>query len=298
MSLTDDTGHAAGLARHRAEQAAAALPPLLIAAERVAATVAPGVHGRLRVGTGETFWQFRRYVTGDPANRIDWRQSAKTERVFVRENEWEAAQSVWLWRDLSPSMVYRSRLAEETKHERASLLLLAAASLLVRGGEHIALLGQNRIARAGRTALDRITLSLIREDDRGGEAIPLVRLPRYGQLVLLSDFLAPFAETEHAIRHYAAQGVRGHLLQVLDPAEEELPFRGRIRFEGLEGEGEYIASRAETLRGSYAARLRALRGSLTDLCSSIGWTFGHHRTDAQPQSALLALYSAFSEDLA
>src|SRR5690242_21378702 len=98
----------AGILQHRAEQAAAALPPLLVAAERVAVTVAQGVHGRRRVGQGETFWQFRQYQPGDPAARIDWRESAKSQRLYVRETEWEAAQTVWLSRDASDPIEYSS----------------------------------------------------------------------------------------------------------------------------------------------------------------------------------------------
>jgi uncharacterized protein (DUF58 family) len=144
-----------------------------------------------------------------------------------------------------------------------------------------------------------MTLSMIREDDRTSDPSlpPQVRLPRYGHLVLMSDFLSPFEDIERVVRHYAAMGVSGHLLQVLDPAEETLPFSGRIRFEGLEGEGDYLATRAERLRASYEARLDALRKSLTDLCAAVGWTFGHHRTDVSPQTALLALYSSFSETI-
>ena len=129
--------------RDRAEQAAAVLPPLLVAAERVATTVAQGVHGRRRVGQGETFWQFRQYEQGDAAARIDWRESAKSQRLYVRETEWEAAQSVWLWRDASTSMEYSS--AEylggtwPTKRDRGELMLVALASLLVRGGERLTL---------------------------------------------------------------------------------------------------------------------------------------------------------------
>ena len=72
---------APGGLRHRAEQAGSALPPLLVAAERVAATVAQGIHGRRRVGQGETFWQFRQYQPGYAATRIDWRESAKSQRL-------------------------------------------------------------------------------------------------------------------------------------------------------------------------------------------------------------------------
>ncbi|MEE8544373.1 MAG: DUF58 domain-containing protein, partial [Alphaproteobacteria bacterium] len=64
--------------RQQAELLAATLPPLLVAAERVAATVAQGVHGRRRVGSGETFWLFRGYQPGVSATMFDWRQSAKT----------------------------------------------------------------------------------------------------------------------------------------------------------------------------------------------------------------------------
>ena len=94
--------------RQRAEETAARLPPLLVAAERIAASVAQGVHGRRRVGKGESFWQFRRYQQGDPVQSIDWRQSAKREHLYIRENEWEAAQSVWVWLDRSTSMQYHS----------------------------------------------------------------------------------------------------------------------------------------------------------------------------------------------
>ena len=118
--------------RQRAEQLAALLPPLLVEAERIAVTVAQGVHGRRRVGTGDAFWQFRRYQPGDPAQAIDWRQSAKRQSYFIRQNEWEAAESVWLWRDDSPSMAWRSNFGPCEKLERATLLLLATAALLVR----------------------------------------------------------------------------------------------------------------------------------------------------------------------
>src|SRR5689334_21902661 len=120
--------------QHRAEELAAALPPLLVAAERVATTVAQGVHGRRRVGQGETFWQFRQYEPGDSAQRIDWRESAKSERLYIRQTEWEAAQSVWLWRYGSPSMDYSSAPTLPRKRARADLLLVALAALLMRGG--------------------------------------------------------------------------------------------------------------------------------------------------------------------
>jgi len=286
--------------RQRAEQLAAPIPPLLVAAERVAATVAQGVHGRRRVGTGETFWQYRRYQQGDAASAIDWRQSAKRQQFFVRQNEWEAAESVWLWRDGSASMAYRSKLSESEKSERATLLLLALAALLLRGGERVALFGDERPPSSGKATLDRLAAQLLLPKTSGDAAASLpgiADLPRFAQLVLIGDFLSPLAEIEAVVRHYAAAGVNGHLLQVLDPAEEDLPFFGRTRFEGVEGEGTLTIGRVEQLRGDYLARFAAHQDGLKSLCRAAGWTVSSHRTDRPPQNALLALYAALSGGL-
>ena len=284
----------AGLFQHRAEQAAAALPPLLVAATRVAATVAQGVHGRRRVGQGETFWQFRQYQPGDAATRIDWRESAKSQRLYVRETEWEAAQSVWLWRDASPSMDYASARNLSTKRERADLLTLALAALLLRGGERVTLLGTGIAPSHGRAVLMRMAQQL--ERDPGAGLPGIEPLPRHSQTVLTGDLLAPLDETERLVASYAAMGVSGFLLQVLDPAEETLPFDGRVRFEGLEHEDPLLISRVETIRSQYTERLARHRAGLAAIARAAGWRFATHRTDKPPHTALLALYTALAEN--
>lgn len=277
--------------RQRAEQLVAHLPPLLVAAEHVAAIVAQGVHGRRRVGPGETFWQYRRYQQGDAATMIDWRASAKSTRLYVRENEWEAAESVWLWADASPSMRFESRLSRTSKLDRARLLLMALAVLLVRGDENIALLGSDRRPRTGSAALTRFATRLIRDGDEQADSLPRHDiLPRHAQLVLIGDFLEPLESLDAMIKHFAGLGVTGHMVQVLDPAEETLPYAGRVLFDGLEREGSMLASRAEALRDQYVRRLAAHRDSLSAQARRAGWTFTVHHTDKPPQAALLPLF--------
>jgi uncharacterized protein (DUF58 family) len=278
----------------RGEALASNLPPLLVAAERVAATVSQGVHGRRRVGPGETFWQFRHYDFGDTAQRIDWRQSAKSDRVYVREREWEAAQSVWLWRDGSPSMRWSSSKNRVTKLGRADLLMVALASLLARGGEHLALLGQGMSPAAARTAIRRLAATLERDDIVNQNLPGLEPLPRYARVVLLGDFLSPLEEVRSTITYFARRGVRGHLLQVLDPAEETLPFSGRVMFVGSENEGEVLFGRVEAVREDYRTALANHQAGLRDLARNAGWTTLSHRTDQPPQVALLALYFALA----
>ena len=284
---------------HKAEELAAALPPLLVAAERVATTVSQGVHGRRRVGQGETFWQFRRYEPGDSTHRIDWRQSAKSDRVYIRETEWEAAQSVWLWRDASPSMRYRSADALPAKLERANLLLLALTVLLVRGGERVAMLATGVTPSSSRAALLRIARGLENGGAPSPEGVPSLPvfepLPRYGRLVLFGDFLSPLDDVRAAVTAFANRGVRGHLVQVFDPAEETLPFKGRVRFDGMEREGEILFGRVETVRERYHGELAQHREGLAEIARAVGWTNSVHHTDRSPVTALLELYLMLSQ---
>lgn len=279
----------------RAEALAADLPPLLVAADRVAATVSQGVHGRRRVGHCETFWQFRRYQTGDPAQAVDWRQSAKSQPLYVRETEWEAAQSVWFWRDASPSMDYRSAPSLPTKGERADILLLALASLLVRGGERLALLGAGRPPAPGRAALTRLAATLEGKGRSDADLPGRERLPRHARVVLFGDLLAPLEAVKATIAGLAGQGVGGHLVQILDPAEETLPFAGRVVFEGLEGDTDVLFGRTESIRDDYRAALEAHRQGLRELARAAGWTIVTHHTDHPPQTVLLSLFLAIAE---
>lgn len=292
---------------HRAEGMSAHLPPLMVAAERVAATVSQGVHGRRRVGQGETFWQFRRYQFGDGAQLIDWRQSAKSQPVYVRETEWEAAQSIWLWRDGSPSMAYGSSHAWPRKIDRADLLLMALASLLIRGGEHVSLLGTGMTPATGRGMLLRLWSMIEAQGKNKGKnkgeksetpvaSLPAFEtLPRHGRVVLIGDFLSPLDEVQDTISMLANQGIGGHLVQILDPAEQTLPFSGRVRFDGMEGEGEVLIGRVEALKADYLNELTRHNRGIEALAKSFGWSYVLHHTDSSPEATLLALYLVLSQ---
>ena len=279
---------------HEAEALAAGLPPLMVAAERVATTVSQGVHGRRRVGQGETFWQFRRYEPGDTVQHIDWRQSAKNDPVYIRENEWEAAQSVWLWRDGSPSMSFMSSDELEPKRGRADLLLMALASLMIRGGEHVSMLGTGALPATGRKVLMRLWNDI--ESGRLAETgLPgFEPLPRHGRLVMFSDFLSPLDDVQMAINAFAHHGVRGHIVQIVDPAEETFPYDGRVLFEGPEGEGSTVIGNVENIAAQYQNVFAAHIDGVQAIAHVAGWGFTRHRTDHAPETALMALYQALS----
>jgi uncharacterized protein (DUF58 family) len=272
---------------------AESLPDLLIEARRVSTTVLAGWHGRRTSGRGETFWQFRPFVTGETASSIDWRRSARDEHLFVREKEWEAAHTMWLWADLSASMDFRSRLSETTKRTRAMVLLLALADMLSTAGERIGLAGASDaiLARNGAERLAALLPGAARNpgppETRG--------LRRFSDIVLFGDFLDPIAEVQASLDAILRSGARAHLVQVMDPIEETFPYAGRTEFIDPESGVRHVVSRAEQYRDDYRNRLAALREYLRTLCGRLDWTFIVHRTDRPATEPLLALHARLAD---
>jgi uncharacterized protein (DUF58 family) len=287
--------HAVRVAQHhqrRAIELAERFPRLCVSAREAAASVMHGVHGRRRAGTGETFWQFRPFISGESACRIDWRRSAKDERLYVREREWEAAHMVFIWIDRSPSMWFASELALQSKIDRALVLGLAAADLLVDGGERAGLLGLMP-ALAVRDIIERFAEVLIAEEnrERGApeELPPELSLPRGAHVILIGDFLAHPAEISETIAHIGANGARGHLVMIADPVEETFPFEGNTEFIDVDSRARLRAGRAETFRETYIERLALHRDAIGAAARRRGWSLSLHRTDRPATEALLAL---------
>lgn len=279
---------------HEAELLSERLPPLLVEAERIANTVAQGIHGRRRAGPGETFWQFRHHVAGDTAASIDWRQSAKSQSYFVRENEWEVAESVWIWCDTSASMDYSYTDETPTKKDRALVLSLALTHLLLRAGERVGVLGEGALPFMGIGSFSRLGALLVGSAGGDDGIPPKIQLPRHARLVILSDFLNPQQDLLENLDFLTHGGARGHLVHVLDPAEEEFPFEGRTLFQGLEDNLELVIGRAQTLRDPYREKLDALKSGLMDWARRVNWSYTQHRTDKPPHLSLLKFYNLLS----
>jgi uncharacterized protein (DUF58 family) len=278
--------------RRDAATLSARLPSLVIAARRVAQTVRHGVHGRRRAGSGETFWQFRPFLSGEPSSRVDWRRSAREERAFVREREWEAAHTVWIWFDRSPSMQFASSLAPVSKIDRAALLTLAFADLCVRGGERAGLLGLTRpLAMQG--VVERFAEAIATDERLQGPSqtpLPpaLPAAPR-SMILMIGDFLSEPEEVARAIGAVSAEGAIGELVMIVDPIEETYPFSGNTEFLHPAGPLRVLTPRAQNLRDAYLARLAAHRDAIRAICTRLGWGMSIHRTDGSPAEMLLAL---------
>lgn len=272
---------------------ASLVPDLLVDARRIANTVISGWHGRRRKGVGENFWQFRPYVDGEAVSRIDWRRSARDDQhTFVRDREWEAAHTIWLWADPSPSMLYKSAGATVSKESRALVLVLAMAELLSRSGERIAWPGLSDPFTA-RNGAERLATILAQATD-----VPtrpdLLSIRRFSDVVVASDFLDPVEETMEWLDVLARHGVRAHLIEIADPAEEIFPYSGRTEFVDPETRQKYTAGRAETLSREYRSLYIARREALASWCTRLGWSYTVNHTDRLASEALVRLHMALS----
>jgi uncharacterized protein (DUF58 family) len=276
----------------RGEALSQVLPPLLVRAEKVAASIILGVHGRKAAGPGESFWQYRAYGFGDSTQRVDWHRSARSDKVYIRENEWESANTLWVWANTGPRMDYKSHLSTSSKLDRAQIIALAMASLAMRGHERVGALGSPRSAAHGRMALMRVAEWVAEKRDAATPAIAARQ--RRAAVLLVSDCLQSIADIRRSWTTLAEAGLKGHIVQIADPAEETLPFDGRNEFLGLDTSATYLARKTESLRAAYVKAYGDHRQQLRDLARSLGWTFTVHRTDEAPSRCLLPLYTHIS----
>lgn len=282
--------------RGGAEALAANLPPLLAEARHLAATVEVGLHGRRRAGQGDEFWQYRQAQPGDEARRVDWRRSARSDQTFLREQEWQAAQSVQIWVDGAASMDYASAPEWPAKGDRARLLALALSILLERAGERFGLTDGVIAPRTGRAQLARVAEALAQAADaRCGAPPEASHLMPGARALFLTDGLGDPKALTAAILGAADRGVKGAILQVLDPAEAEFPFAGSAIFESMIPGLWHQTRDAAGLRQDYLARLGARRAQLEDMTHGTGWVYSMHRTDHSAASALLWIYQAIGQ---
>ncbi|HEX5935479.1 MAG TPA: DUF58 domain-containing protein [Pseudorhizobium sp.] len=286
----DRTGSAEALVRAR--QRAVLVPDCLVEARRVANTVIAGWHGRRKRGIGENFWQFRPYAEGESLSVIDWRRSARDDHTYVRDREWEAAHTVWLWADLSPSMMYKSTFGAVSKESRALVLMLALAEILARSGERIGCPGIMEPVSA-RNAAERLATAIMHAPQTAG--LPETGMIRgQSDVVLIGDFLDEADRIMERLAPLARRGMRGHVVEIADPAEETFPYSGRTEFTDPETGEKLVSGRAETIREDYRRAYLLRRETLGGALRRLGWSFVFHRTDHLASEALVAVHGYLS----
>ncbi|MFL6789975.1 MAG: DUF58 domain-containing protein [Bradyrhizobium sp.] len=269
---------------------AASLPRLVLEARRIAANVIHGLHGRRRAGAGESFWQYRRFVSGEPSQNVDWRRSARDDHLYVREQEWEAAHTIWLWPDRSPSMAFASRQARDSKLERGLIVGFALAELLVAGGERVGIPGLMN-PTSSNNVIDKMAQAMLHDDAARASLPPSFVPSALAEIVVLSDLWSPMPEIRNMLAGLSASGAHGTVIQIVDPAEETFPYAGRVEFVEPEDGSVITAGRAESWTTDYVARVALHRDEIRAETNRLDWLFSTHTTSRSAAELLLFLHA-------
>ena len=260
--------------RLKAEELSNKIPSLYVKADRIANTIWEGMHNRNKDGLGDNFWQFRKYEYGDPAHLIDWKKTAKSNETFIQEKELQTLQNFVIWRDTSKSMNFRSSESIDTKLYRANLFTLALTIILSKSGENIVLNGLKSKLLKGGNAVNFVSNQINEKVTDSYKSSPNINeIKNNSDVILIGDFLNNINETEKTIKELSNRGINGIIIQILDPAERFFPYKGRINFNGLEGEKNILIGKAESVRNDYKKAIKIHIEKLEKLTTSYSWKY-------------------------
>jgi uncharacterized protein (DUF58 family) len=284
--------------RSDAEHLAHGFADLLAEAHQLAASISLGAHGRRRAGHGEEFWQYRTALETDALRDIDWRRSARSDDHFVRQHEWQNTQSVHLWVDRGASMRFRSKPTLPMKAHRAAVIGLSISILLAKAGERVGLTDQIDPPKQGIVQIEKMAMSLSGAFEDQEFAIPAKKHMKQGQkAVFISDFLGNWDQIFESLSYAANQHADGYLLQVLDPLEENFPFKGRTVLLSMNGSHRFETLRAQSLRDEYREKLAERKAALQQLSKKTGWRYMCHQTVEPAKIPMMWLYQALGGHL-
>lgn len=259
-----------------------------MSARRVVEGSTVGLHKSPVKGASVEFRQHRFYVPGDEPRRLDWRVLARTDRPYIKEYDEETNLRCVVMLDGSGSMSYARH--HGSKFDAAARIVASLAYVMLRQTESVGLatfaekLESYLPPHSVSTQLSRIIELLERTDVGGQSDLPAAvesianRLERRSLIIVVSDFFAPLANIRKAFARLNYDRHETLLLQVIDPDEEEFPFRNWSRFRGLEGEEPLLAEPA-VVKKMYMDNFKRHQAELVESCRTMRVEHYLYRTD-------------------
>ena len=257
---------------------------ILLEARRLSRSLRMGEHGRRIAGAGSDFWQFRKFENGlDSPRLINWKQSAKSDGLFVRETEWSAPQTLSIMVD---------RTADHFIDHPKSKAYLNALIALTLGYVYADASEKVRIDCDEFLQMDRpsdqaeIAETLMRTNNQAWQLPSANNISQNSKALLLSSFFNDVEKLSEYIPQYAERGVTGCLLQVLTKNEITFPFSGRVKFENASGSTVFQSDQARALRAEYLEKLQQNNEQLQSIAAACGWTFLTVSIEQDPRDIL------------
>jgi len=257
-----------------------------------------GLHRSPYRGRSVDFAEHRPYNPGDELKHIDWKLWARSDRYFVKLYEEETNVRAYFLMDASGSMDYRSGAMSKFGYGATLAASLAYLLLLQQDAVGLTVFGEDvrtdvppTASPAGLDAFCRVlegTAPAGRTDLGALLHGIAARLRKRGLVVLVSDLLAPLDDLYSALHRFRYDGHAVILAHVVDPAEEEFPFDGNTRFEGMEADLA-LPTDARQVRAAYLDAFGAFRRELQKACALLGVDYLAANT-AQPLDATLVRF--------
>lgn len=280
---------------------------------------AHGRHPTTSRARGRDFAEFRPYAVGDEPREIDWRATARLERVMIRQTEGERRLNLSVALDAGGAMNYGDGPAQRWSYARALTLALGrlahaqADALGVLAGIDGAALPLALPPAPRHAAPARLQDTLEHVSPAGScpwdELFAILPRPerRRGGLVVITDLLDPGADARASPTHaaaelllrlaeYAALGPHVVVVQLLHPDELEFPWRSadQLQFECLRGRHLPVETHAAAARDEYLAALREHLDAVDAAASRVHIPLLRARTDAPMVETLARLLEALA----
>ena len=255
-----------------------------------------GRHSSVLKGASVEFRDHRDYVQGDSLRHLDWKLFGRSERYFIKQFQEETSLRVHFVLDASASMAFRHS-GKLTKYQFARELTAAGAYLAHHQQDSIGLViyddqvrrwlptkGGNRHVRNFLEALGTHEPGGRTDTGKALEALA-EGMARRGLVLMLSDLLDAPEAVFRALAHFRRRGHDVVLVQVLDPAELDLPFDGASDFIDMET-GERLEADAALVRRAYRDAIGAAIDGFRARCGALRVDFRIATTDRTPSDFL------------
>jgi uncharacterized protein (DUF58 family) len=256
-----------------------------------------GVHRSPFHGFSIEFAEHREYAPGDDLRYLDWKVFGRTDKYYLKQFEEETNLICYLVLDTSESMRYQSPAAAMSKLEYAQCAAASLAYLILHQQDSVGLVTFDdeirALVRASSNPSNMEQLVHVME-----ESVPqrktatgaifhqlAERLKKRGIIVVLSDLFDDVEAMMAGLKHLRYRRHEVVLLQVLDPAELDFPFRQPTLFRGLEQLPDVLAEPG-SLRRAYLREFNGFIHRLKKGCRMHRIDYAQIRTDQSLEVAL------------
>ncbi len=282
-----------------ARKESSTVPPMRLVAQELASRIA-GPRPRNKAGAGMTLQANTAY---DPQRhtpkQVNWRRQGPTDStgkpaLMARDMKKEVIYTTYMAFDMSRSMRFQSEDSACNKAQEAGILGMALAYLTVAAGDQFTVLGSDMNMGRRENAVDNMAATLNRMYDREADLPSLSQykgrpLERGSFAVIFTDAMTDPEALQKKLKQLARTGVKGHVVQVLDPVERDMTFDGNVNFVDLKtGDTHDKIGDVAAIRENYVERFNTHQQELHAAVKGVpGWRITTHYTGETDRAATL-----------